>query len=59
MQASAIYGPLWHVHVDLAGPFRTPQYDLTGQPDANLPETKAWVVMIVYYFTNVAECVPV
>ncbi len=59
MQAPAIYGPLWHVHVDLAGPFRTPQYYLNGQPDAILPETKAWVVMIVDYFTKVAEFVPV
>ena len=56
MQAPAIYGPLWHVHVDLAGPFRTPQYDLNGQPDASLPEIKAWVVMIVDYFTPKNQC---
>lgn len=23
LQAPAIYGPLWHVHIDLAGPFLT------------------------------------
>ena len=59
MQAPAIYGHLWHVHVDLAGPFKTPQYDLNGQHDANLLESKALVVMIVDYFTKLAEFVPV
>ena len=59
MQAPAIYSPLWHVHVDVAGPFKTPQCDPNGQPDASLPEAKAWLVMIVDYSTKVAEFVPV
>ena len=27
LQVPAVYGPLWHVHVDLAGPFRTSQHN--------------------------------
>ena len=30
LQQPAIYGPLQHVHVDLAGPFRTPRFDELG-----------------------------
>lgn len=59
LPALAKFGPLWHVHVDLAGPCRSSQYDLDGQSSANLPEAKAWVVIIVDYLTKVAEFVPV
>lgn len=44
--------------MDLAGPFKTPQYDLQGIADVSLPHAKAWVVLMVDYFTKVAEFVP-
>jgi hypothetical protein len=59
LQQPGIYGPLRHVHVDLAGPFKTPQYDVHGQHNPTLPLVKAWVVVMVDYFTEIAEFVVV
>lgn len=56
-QQPAIYGPFRHVHIDLAGPFTA-----SIVPDfvaANLglgrSEAKAYIVIMVDYFTKVAE----
>lgn len=52
-QEPAIYGPLRHVHIDLAGPFRTtvfrPPVDTSMQP------VELHVLLMVDYFTKVAE----
>ncbi len=54
MEKPAIYGPLKHVHLDLAGPFLTNSYDLEGKLLAT-PPYKSWVVLMVDYYTKVAE----
>ena len=60
MQIPAIYGPLWHVHVDLAGPFKTAvQHSAGAHEQAQVLEVKAWIVVAVDYFTKVAEFLPV
>lgn len=58
LQPPILYGPLKHVHIDLAGPFsvapsQAPSWAVTHG------EAKAWVVLMVDYFTKVAEFVPV
>ncbi len=55
LQQPAIYGPLQHVHVDLAGPFRTPSFDELGVKVKKKADLKAWVVLMIDYFTKVAE----
>ena len=57
LQVPAVYGPLWHVHVDLAGPFRTSQYNPAAQGQSQVDDVKAWIVVMVDYFTKVAELV--
>ena len=53
MQQLAIYGPLRHVHID--GPFKTPKFDELGVKAKKNVDLKAWVVLMVDYFTKVAE----
>ena len=55
MQQPAIYGPLKHVHIDLAGPFLTHHYDVEGRLLPDLPPYKSWVVLMIDYFTKIAE----
>lgn len=55
-------GPFRHVHIDLAGPFPTPLVSVQGQirqprPKEEVP--KAYVVLIICYFTKAAEFVVV
>ena len=59
LQLPAVYGPLWHVHVDLAGPFRTSQHNPAAHGQSQADDVKAWIVVMVDYFTKVAEFVPV
>ena len=51
LQDSVIYGPLKHIHLDLAGPFEV--------ADASSPTPhavhKEWILLMVDYFTKVAE----
>jgi RNase H-like domain found in reverse transcriptase/Reverse transcriptase (RNA-dependent DNA polymerase)/Integrase zinc binding domain/PHD-finger/Integrase core domain len=58
LQPPVIYGPLRHVHIDLAGPFVVPK---TQAPSGVVTrgEVKAWIVLMVDYFTKVAEFVAV
>ncbi len=51
----AVYGPLWHVHIDLAGPFPTSPLGLNGLADSSQPTQKAWVCIMIDSFTKVAE----
>ena len=55
LQQPAVHGPLQHVHVDLAGPFRTPSFDELGVRAKRKADLKAWVVLMIDYFTKVAE----
>jgi hypothetical protein len=55
LQHPAIYGPLQHVHVDPVGPFRTPSFDELGIRAKRKADLKAWIVLMVDYFTEVAE----
>ena len=55
MQPPVIHGPLKHVHIDLAGPFKTPAFSLEGKLDTKVQPHKSWVVLMVDYFTKVAE----
>jgi hypothetical protein len=56
MQKPALFGPMNHVHIDLFGPIpRTLARDKTGNQD----KTKLWVVLMIDYFTKVAEFVTV
>ncbi len=63
LQQPIIYGPFKHVHVDLAGPFevspadRHPEQHATAarKPNGSKILHKAWVVLMVDYFTKVAE----
>jgi RNase H-like domain found in reverse transcriptase/Reverse transcriptase (RNA-dependent DNA polymerase)/Integrase zinc binding domain/PHD-finger len=56
-------GPFRHVHIDLAGPFPTPVFTVQGQilprPKQPAEQHKAWVVLMVDYFTKAAEFYPV
>jgi hypothetical protein len=56
MQKPALFGLMNHVHIDLFGPIpRTLARDKTGNQD----KTKLWVVLMIDYFTKVAEFVTV
>jgi hypothetical protein len=55
MQQPAIYGPLKHVHIDLAGPFLTHHYDVEGRLLPQQAPYKSWVVLMIDYFTKIAE----
>jgi hypothetical protein len=55
LQQPVVHGPFEHVHIDLCGPFDTPVPDAHGK--IVMPENplKAWVVLMVDYFTKAAE----
>jgi hypothetical protein len=58
MQEPVIRGPFEHVHIDLCGPFVTPCADLHGRlylPQPPQKPIKAWVVVVIDYFTKAAE----
>ena len=58
MQEPVVRGPFEHVHIDLCGPFVTPCADIHGRlylPDAQEKVFKAWVVVMIDYFTKAAE----
>ena len=59
LQVPAVYGPSWHVHVDLAGPFKTSQHIPVAHAVLQAAEVKAWIAVMVDYFTKIAEFVPV
>lgn len=50
-----IRGPFEHVHVDLCGPFDTPVADLHGRLFMPEKPIKAYVVLMIDYFTKAAE----
>jgi hypothetical protein len=50
-----IRGPFEHVHVDLCGPFDTPVADLHGRLYMPEKPLKAYVVLMIDYFTKAAE----
>jgi transposase InsO family protein len=55
-------GPFRHVHIDLAGPFPAPLSNAHGQirqPRAGEEAPKAYVVLMICYFTKAAEFVVV
>ena len=43
------------MHVDLAGPFKTPSFDELGARSKRKSDLKTWVVLMIDYFTKVAE----
>lgn len=44
LQAPAVYGPLWHGHVDLAGPFKTKQHaPILHHPMGNSSHQGMWL----------------
>jgi hypothetical protein len=55
LQAPVVLGPFEHVHIDLCGPFTTPTVDVHGQLTMPKQPVKAWVVIMVDYFTKAAE----
>ena len=59
LEEPELYAPLMHVHIDLAGPFQTPVLHVDGTVDTTASTYKTWVVLMVDYFTKVAEFVPV
>jgi hypothetical protein len=53
----AIYGPLRHVHIDLAGPFTAsivPDF-VAANLEQSTATAKAYIVIMVDYFTKIAE----
>jgi Integrase zinc binding domain len=56
LQKPVLYGPLNHVHIDLIGPY---EKMLQDPPRGERDKTKVWVVVMVDYFTKVAELAPV
>jgi hypothetical protein len=56
LRQPAVYGPFRHVHVDLAGPFilSSPCVPAKGKK-AVVSDPKVWVLLMVDYFTKVAE----
>ena len=55
LQEPVMHGPFDHVHIDLCGPFPTPLVDVHGQITWPKNPPKAWVVLMVDYFTKAAE----
>lgn len=55
LQQPVIRGPFEHVHIDLAGPFKTPLVDIYGKIEMPKKPAKAWVVLMIDYFTKAAE----
>ena len=55
LQEPVIHGPFDHVHIDLCGPFPTPIVDVHGQITWPKSPPKAWVVLMIDYFTKAAE----
>lgn len=55
LQPAAIYGPLAHVHIDLAGPFMTAGSDVHGNGLRPPALVKNWIVVMIDYFTKTAE----
>lgn len=62
LQEPEIYGPLQHLHVDLAGPFpapTSPSAPLSAPPPDRMAsrkdKPKVYIVLMVDYFTKVAE----
>jgi hypothetical protein len=49
------HGPFDHVHIDLCGPFPTLFVDVHGQITWSKSPPKAWVVLMIDYFTKAAE----
>jgi len=48
-------GPFRHIHVDLAGPFPTPMISIHGKITDVKEPVKAYVVLMIDYFTKAAE----
>jgi hypothetical protein len=48
-------GPFRHIHVDLAGPFETPLISVHGKITEPERPVKAYVVLMIDYFTKAAE----
>jgi hypothetical protein len=57
LQEPVIHGPFDHLHIDLCGPFPTPIVDVHGQITWPKTPQKAWVVLMIDYFTKAAEFV--
>jgi hypothetical protein len=55
LQEPVVHGPFEHVHIDLCGPFDTPLPDAHGRIVMPEKPLKAWVVLMVDYFTKAAE----
>mgnify|MGYP001809986550 CR=1 FL=1 len=55
LQEPVVRGPFEHVHIDLCGPFDTPVVDEHGKLSMPKQPVKAWVVVMIYYFTKAAE----
>jgi hypothetical protein len=55
LQEPVIHGPFDHVHIDLCGPFPTSFVDVHGQITWPKSPPKAWVVLMIDYFTKAAE----
>ena len=54
-----LYGPLKHVHIDLAGPIMGPPMGPKGEYMYTADPIKYWVVLMVDYFTKIAEFTPI
>ncbi len=55
LQEPVVHGPFEHLHIDLCGPFDTPLLDVHGRIGIPEKPLKAWVVIMVDYFTKAAE----
>jgi hypothetical protein len=55
LQEPVVLGPFEHVHIDLCGPFDTPVIDVHGKLSMPDKPAKAWVVVMIDYFTKAAE----
>jgi len=55
LQQPVVRGPFEHVHIDLCGPFKTPIVDVHGRIEMPKKPVKAWVVVMIDYFTKAAE----
>ncbi len=55
LQQPVIRGPFEHVHIDLCGPFETPEIGISGRITQVNKPVKAYVVCMIDYFTKAAE----